>query len=258
MPTPKLITITSWSYSRLSTYQQCPRRAKYLYVDKLKEPDEKAPALVNGSRVHALAAVHTTRQLPKWDRDSLPFKAELTAALKSKALPKELECFAEEFRALQKANAHCEDQWTLDRDWNPLGPDGWFSPKAWLRIKVDVWYLETSGPKRAQVTTLHIRDHKTGKMSEDHALQRSLYALGGLIMFPDVKKVTAAHWYLDKGIEEKEEWDAGQLGALKEEWTRRTTAMLNDTTFAPTPSDKCKWCHFRHANKANGGGQCEY
>jgi CRISPR/Cas system-associated exonuclease Cas4 (RecB family) len=253
-PTPRLITISAWSYSRLSTYTQCPRKAKYLYVDKLKEPDDRAPALVNGSRVHALAAVHTTRKLPKWDKDSLPFKAELERALNSKRIPSELECFKEEFGVMIRARALVEQEWAFSKEWNYLGPDGWFSKQAWLRVKVDAHFLDERKKGTLRETTVHIVDHKTGKFSPDHALQRSLYALAALIVYPDATAVAAAHWYLDAGREEKEMWRADQLPALKEEWIRRTTAMLSDTTFAPNPTDKCRWCHFRKDN----GGPCSY
>jgi RecB family exonuclease len=253
-PTARLVTINAWSYSRFQVYSQCPLKARFLYVDKLKEPDDRAPALVNGSRVHALAALHTTRTLPKWDKDSLPFKAELERALKTKKIPTELECFAEEFKVMVAARALTEQEWAFDKEWNYLGPEGWFSKAAWLRVKVDAHWLEVTGKRSAQTTVVHVVDHKTGKFSPDHALQRSLYALAALIMYPDAARVTAAHWYLDAGKEEKEQWEAAQLPALKEEWARRTRAMLNDVTFAPSPSDKCKWCFFSAAK----AGPCEY
>jgi RecB family exonuclease len=249
-----LVTIQAWSYSRFQLYTQCPLKAKYLYVDKLKEPDDRAPALVNGSRVHALAALYTTRELPKWDKDSLPFRDELERALKTRTIPPELTAFEQEFKVMVRAKALVEQEWAFDRQWNYLGPDGWFGKFAWLRVKVDSHWLEVVGPKTAQRTAVRIVDHKTGKFSPDHALQRSLYALAAFLIYPDAVCVSAAHWYLDAGREEKEEWGADQLPALKKEWTDRTHAMLHDTSFAPSPSRACGWCHFRHSN----GGPCLY
>jgi RecB family exonuclease len=250
MPTPRLVQIKAWSYSRFGTYSQCPRKAKYSIIDKMREPDH--PAMINGSRVHAIAGVVIARELPKPDRDNAAFMPELKAVLASRKIPSVLETFTEEFKYLQKVKAMVEQEWAFNEDWEVTD---WFSSRAWLRIKVDCCWLETTKDKnKTNRTVVHIRDHKTGKFSEDHALQRSLYALGGLLMFPDAAEVVAAHWYLDAGREEKESWQANQLEALKTYWLKKTKAMLSDTTFAPTPSDKCRYCHFRKSN----GGPCEF
>jgi hypothetical protein len=260
VPKPRLVTIDAFSYSRLSTYTQCPRKAKYTAIDKLREPND-APALVNGNKVHFMANVWVTGRLPKFDRESLQFKTVLEKTLadrKANKVPHELATFEEEFRGLQKLGntAVVEDQWAFDREWNYLGPQGWFSKQAWLRIKVDLHYLKAMKVKRTlNTTTANIVDYKTGKFNPEHGLQRSLYALGALLVYPDVANVTVAHWYLDAGREGgPEAWTREQLPALKEEWLRRTKAMLSDTTFAPNPTDKCKWCWFRKAN----GGPCEF
>ena len=34
--------ITAWSFSRYNLYQQCPGKAKLMYIDKLKEPTSDA------------------------------------------------------------------------------------------------------------------------------------------------------------------------------------------------------------------------
>lgn len=259
-PTQRLVTINAWSFSRYGTYTQCPRKAKYQVIDRLKEPDEKAPALLNGIRVHAMASVWATKKMPaQLDREAEPFRRELELLARAKIVPQELATFKEEFDQLRATkDVIVESQWTLDKDWNDMGPHGWFEKSAWLRIKVDLHYLETSGPVRARKTRVVIRDHKTGKFSPDHAQQRSLYALGALLVYPDAAEVEVAHWYLDQGITGPEEggevWTRGQLPALKAEWLRRTQAMLRDTTFMPNPTDKCRWCFFSKAK----GGPCEF
>ena len=246
--------IQAWSYSRLGTYDQCPAKAKFQYIDKLKEPDSASGA--KGTRVHALAAVWVSRQLPAPDKDNAAFYPELRALLKAKKIPVELETFEKEFAALRKLKPapRVEDQWTFSSAWEDLGEQGWFSPAAWLRIKVDLHHLEVKKNGALRRTGVNIVDYKTGREYEDHRLQRSLYALGALLIYPDAERVTAAHWYLDGGTERKEEWTRADLDKLQAEWTRRTTAMLNDTTYAPRPSDKCRYCHFRRAN----GGPCVY
>lgn len=219
-------------------------------IDKLKEPDEKSPALQHGTRVHALAAAWVTKRLPDftaWDgKEMLQYKTELAATIKSKKIPEELWRFEEEFAVLIKNKAQCEEMWNLDRQYEIVEGKA-YNPRVVLRIKVDARYIDKKG-------TLYIVDHKTGKFNAEHALQRSLYALGGLIMYPDAKAVIANHWYLDAGTDAPERWAADQLPALKKFWADKTTAMLNDTSFAPNPTDKCKWCFCSKAR----GGPCVY
>jgi hypothetical protein len=249
LPTAKLEVIQAWSYSRFGVYTACPYKAKLQFIDKLKEPDFAAG--IEGTRVHAIAAAYTTGKLPT-DREAASLLPELKAMLASKRVPKELETFAEEFQMLRKAKALCEEQWTFDRNWNYL-PDGWFSSQAWLRVKVDSHYLEAKKKGNGiRETTVHIQDHKTGKVSVEHSLQRSLYALAAFQVYLDCVKVTAAHWYLTPGKLESETWERSQLDKLKKDWALRTTAMLHDTTFTPNPSAACRWCHFRKSN----GGPC--
>src|SRR5208282_455803 len=167
MPTARLVTIDSWSFSRKGTYDQCPARAKYLYIDKLKEPEGKSPALAHGTRVHAIAAAWITRRLPDfaaWDGKELKqYEAELRAVIKMKEVPRELETFAEELKRLRKLKARCEEMWTLDRQWRLIEGSGW-SPHAWLRIKVDAHLIEKG--------CVEIHDWKTGKFNPEHQEQR--------------------------------------------------------------------------------------
>lgn len=256
MPTPRLIQIQAWSYSRLSTYNQCPLKAKLQCIDKLREPDSKAG--LNGTRVHAIAAAIATGHLPTPDKDNRALLPELAQILKAKGFPSELETFKEDFKALRKMKPIAESEWAFDKEWQPCS---WFAGNCWLRIKVDLHFVSQVKVGKLHRTRVTIKDWKTGKWSADHALQRELYALGAFLQYQDCEEVVAQHCYLDLGKEEPATplvWTRDQLPKLKKTWLDRTTAMLNDTTFAPTPSDKCRWCHFRAANTANGGGQCEF
>lgn len=230
MPTPRLVQIQAWSYSRHADYNKCPALAKFKVIDRLREPD--SPAFAKGNKVHALCEQYVTGHI--------------------KDLPTELERFRQEFLALRNAKAICEENWGFDRNWQACAWDDW--KKCWLRIKVDAHYLVAKKKKKLMKTTGHIIDFKTGREYESHEEQRKLYALGMFLMYPDVESVVVEHWYLDQGVERKEEFLLKDVDELKAYWLRETTAMLNDTTFAPRPGDYCRFCHFRKANK----GPCKF
>ncbi len=253
MPTPKLVQLTAWSYSRYADYGKCPAFAKFKHIQKLKEPG--SATLDKGNRTHGLAQVWVTGKLGDTWGMQPALIAELQAfakRIKRATIPPELERFAEEFNTLRAAGAAAEENWCFTREWEPCRYDDW--NRVWLRVKTDAHYLKVVKNGRARETTVHIIDYKTGKEYPEHAEQRSLYALGAFLNYPDAVKAVAEHWYLEAGVERKSEFVAADLEKLQAEWTRRTTAMLNDTTYAPRPSDKCRYCHFRKEN----GGPCKF
>jgi hypothetical protein len=214
--------ITAWSFSRWSTWSDCPRKAKYAFIDKLPQPEGKA--LVRGKTIHTGAEhyVNGTRT----------------------TLIKELKAFRSEFKEVRdNPLATAEGEWSFRVDWTPTG---WFSRDAWCRIKVDIDAPVTDVTRR-------IIDVKTGKEYDSHAKQMELYALGAFKKYPDVKKVTTELWYTDGEEIVDQEYVRAEEDALQGLWERRTSRMLSDTRFTPNTGNHCRWCPFSKGK----GGPCE-
>lgn len=242
---------TAWSFSRLKDYLKCAFYAWHKHILKQhKEPE--GPAMAKGTEMHAIAAQATHPSSYK------------------KPLHPSLHAFKEEFEALRKAEVLSEQEWAFDINWYPVS---WFSKEAWVRIKTDACYLEDSsqmipasrvlptgrkvvtGGVRRRETTVTVIDYKSGKIYEDdHKMQRSLYAVGALLMYPDATRVTVKHWYLELGEERTEIFEAGSLPQLQKYWQRQTKKMLADTLFKETPGNHCRWCYLSRAK----GGPCKF
>lgn len=241
--------IKSWSFSRHSTYKQCPLKAKLLYIDKLKEPPNSAMA--RGNAIHLMAENFIKGHL--------------------KELPAELKMFEKDFTYLRDrytkkvGQPAVEDNWAFTRDWSLTRWDDW--AHCWVRIKLDCAHEEKGD-------VLIITDWKTGKFREDqnadYLAQLKLYALGALLMprYAHIKEIRPRLAYLDLGFcFDGSDKDKGKpaivytrkdLPALKAEWEKLVTPMLSDQAFPPRPNKFCNWCFFRAANKTNGGGQCRF
>lgn len=216
--------IEAWSYSRYSTWRQCPFKAKCQFILKMREPDNAVMA--RGTAIHKLAELYATGEMS--------------------TLPKELKAFAKEFKVLRGRDPQCEGEWAFTRTWEETG---WFAKganAAWCRIKTDVTVVEGD--------CAEITDHKTGKPRDEHQGQLSLYGLGGFIKFPQVNRLKASLWYLDSGERADLEFTRDQLPLLKSTWNDKVAPMLADRQFAPRPTKSCCWCHFRKQN----GGPCQY
>lgn len=244
MPTKLVKTFKSWSYSRLTAWEECPFRAKLKHLDKVPEPE--GPALARGRAI----------------------EDELYAYLfdkKVKRLPASGERFAEELAALRKIAKYVLNNRDLafDRDWKPCRWDDW--GRAWLRVRMDLlWASDPDDPFKLpkRFAAYRVVDLKTGKVYEDKVDQLDLYKLTAHLVEPGLLPASdvalSQLWYLDQGETRPDGSWSSLLGPgvtrAKAYWERRVRPMLLDEAFVPRPSVKCKWCP--HAK--NKGGICPY
>jgi RecB family exonuclease len=165
-------------------------------------------------------------------------------------VPASLNLMAEEFIELKELGAEAELEVTFTKDW---AVTGWFDKDAWCRIKIDAMALAGD--------TIRIIDFKTGKYKPDdndaYEQQLELYALAALILYPDIKYVEAALWFVDSGDNvgtKQDSYTHAMVPSLKKKWKEKVTPMFVDTLFSERPNKFCPWCHFRKANS----GPCSY
>jgi len=230
MPKKRIQTIDAWSYSRLTTWEDCNKKAYYKFIEKRKEPT--APALERGSKIHKLAEDY------------------VTAPGKKVLLPEELDRFEEEFKELRTRKKYLavEQQLALTKEWVPCD---WFSSKAWLRVVMDAIDIQGKIAK--------IIDYKTGKVRPEKAEQLDLYALALLCTHANLTDIYAEFWYLDWGEVIRRDYTRKDLPKLKRKWAKQAKPMLSDETFKECPSALCRWCWFGKAGKSKGGpGLCKF
>lgn len=230
MPIKKLQRITSWSISRYTTYEECPYKAKLKFIERRKEPGGKA--MERGSDIHKLA--------------------ENAVLEKRSKIPPELNRFATELREARKIKGvEVELELAYDSNWDPCESTDW--DRAWCRIKIDLLIPND------KTKSIDVIDHKTGRQKPTYTPQLELYALGGLLRYPQARTARARLWYLDQGIispERKSEgiYQQSEVPKLKKLWEQRIVPMMTDTRFAPKPGSYCSFCHFRRSN----GGPCKF
>ena len=226
--------ITAWSPSRLFGYEECPRKAKFKYVDKLPEPGPKSPHLVKGELLHS-----EMEWFIKGGREKLPRELE------------KMQKLAEHMREeCKKGNVRVEIELAVRRDWSVTG---WFEKDAWGRFKLDI--LVVDGPKGRVI------DWKSGKYKPDgeYSDQLNAYSTAALSATPVLEEMSSCLVFVehtDVPVERPE--GAVHRDNLKKQqdyWTERVARMEQDTVFAPRPSRQaCYFCPF--SRKA--GGPCEF
>lgn len=227
--------IKQWSYSKLSTFEQCKFRAKLQYIDKIPEPERPLPpgktehANDRGTRIHDAAENFVKKDI--------------------KLIP-ELKAFSDELHALKELHRQgmvsLEGEWAHDKEWNPTA---WNSSNAWLRLKLDA-YIQVS-PEHAIVV-----DYKTGRKHGNeikHAEQGQLYMTSVFIRYPELETVTVEFWYTDQNDLTSVTYTRAQSEHFLKKYTSKGDLITSCKDFPPNPNIfSCKWCPYG----PKGTGHC--
>lgn len=223
-------SIESWSFNRLITYEQCNLRAKFEYLDKRPYGAnyDKAPAN-RGNAVHIAAE--------RFIRGEGAIAVELSLPPITTRLMEYRDHFA-------NGKAVVEQDWGFNRDWQPTG---WFAPDVWLRAKCDVVI--------DQPDCIEIVDWKTGKRDGNevkHTQQGLLYAIAGLIKYPNQPMARVRFIYTDEGREKTFQHARDVVMRMMPDWDKRARAMTSATVF-PHKANKmtCRFCPY--SPTVNGG-----
>jgi len=227
VPAEDMTQLTTWSYSRLADFEQCPLRAKLKYIDKIPEPVRPLPpgksehANDRGTRVHTAAELFVQKPIE---------------------LAPELNSFREEMLRLRelykKGKVSLEGEWGMDRDWMPTSYSG---PKTWLRLKLDAFVQLT--PKVGVVI-----DYKTGRKFGNeikHSEQGQLYQLAAFLRYPKLEEITIEFWYTDQDDMTQVKYTRRNGMRFLPGFDRRGNAVTDATEFPAKPNlFNCKWCPF--------------
>lgn len=201
------------SYSRLSTFESCPRKFEHLYVLKNVQ-DLGSEATIYGTRVH--------EALEKYGRDGAPLTEETKH---HKGLVDQI--------LSQPGDKYFEHQMALDVNKQPCD---WFSKDVWLRGIADVLIVDGEAAI--------ICDWKTGKV-KDNPTQLTLFACMVMEHFPQVNKVKSAFVWLGHNEVTQSRFSRDYLKELWGSLTPRMDAVQDAYSigvFKAKPSGLCPWC----------------
>jgi putative RecB family exonuclease len=244
--------LTIYSYSRISTFQNCPYQYKLQYIDKIKVEEEGIEAFM-GSRVHeTLERLYKNVMLSKIDgiEELVEYYNKLwekkwhdkVIIVKSSFTP-------EHYRILgEKAiRAYYEQYYPFDQS-TPLCTE-----------KKIVFNLGDENHKmlgiidrldKTENGTLEIHDYKSSgrlptQAEVDIDKQLALYQLAVHQSYPNSKKIILVWHYVQFGAELRSTRSKKQLKQLQAEYRELIDEIGHAKKFPTSESILCKWCSYQ-------------
>lgn len=244
----------SFSPSKLSTYQNCPKRYQYRYVDKISRR-RKTPETVLGVAVHA--AFEDLHE--KVNGGKLPTLAEVQAV------------YAEELAKEWDDTVKLRDERFTKEDWKNVGLECVktyyeagkpFDADKTVAVEKKVGFpISTEeGEYRiegfvdrlvlAKDGAFEVHDYKTAKslpsqQDMDEDWQLALYELAIRHDWPDTKEVRLRWHYVRHGKVITSIRDAAAREKLRADAAALITAIKRDHEFKPNVTALCDWCEYK-------------
>ena len=250
------VVMATYSHSRLSTFEQCPRKYKFKYVEHFPIGDRKSIEGYLGGVVHeALRRLYELAMAGKiWTEDRL------------------LNYYEETWARLRPGEIYIRDEELKEEDFRKKGRDMLsyyfhayhpFNQEKTVGLERNISInLDPEGEYRAQgiidrlaVTddgTLQIHDYKTARsivpqqyLDEDRQL--ALYQLGVQQMWPDRKNFELVWHYLaveERRTSKRTDLDINELVDSTISLIREIKQAIQDDNFPAKESRLCNWCEY--------------
>lgn len=246
-----------YSHSRLSTFEQCPLKFKFRYIDKIIPEIEKSIEAHLGSAVHTTLEwiytkakeAETKKEIPTLD-DIIVFYSEAWR----RDLSQNIKIVNETLTAKDYFNKGVEFLVNYYTKHFPFD-DGTLEIEKKIIVELDdkgeyqiIGFIDRLA-QNIHTGEFEIHDYKTGntmpsqeKIDEDRQL--ALYAIAIKELYGKDKEVTLNWHYLAHNKKITSKRTNEQLEKLKETTLKQIKEIEATTEFPPKKSALCKWCEY--------------
>jgi len=213
-----------WSYSRLKTWEECPRAYQYNYIEKLPGSREPGPVASRGIELHKQAELYLLNEI--------------------KLYPPEFQKVSGHTMMLKARNAVPEQKLAVNDKWEPLQ---WEDENVYLRAIIDIIYPEDS--------IIHVQDWKTGQIYDTHVDQLATYVAIAAAHHPEATEFRSRAIYIDQGIIAKPVYTpADRVKPIRMMLDGRIKNAEDDKIYPTRAGSACKWCDY----SKKYGGPCQF
>jgi putative RecB family exonuclease len=244
-----------YSHSRLSTFEQCPLKFKFRYIDKLEPEIKQSIEGFLGNKVHdSLEFIY--REACKGRTVELDELIEFYIQVWNKEYTNEIKVIKEELNAehyFEKGVKFLIDYFTENYPFK----DNTIAVEKQIIIDLD---KENPGKYKLQgfidrlvhnkdTNIFEIHDYKTGQIKTQEDLdkdrQLALYSLGIRESFPEAADIHLIWHFLDLNKKMSSRRTLEELNQLKQEIINLINKIESTSDFQANPGNLCKWCEFQ-------------
>lgn len=213
-----------WSYSRLTTWEECPRRYQYNYVMKVEGKKEPHIAASRGTEIHAKGEAYLKGELQLY--------------------PPEFQKVSGHTMYLKSRGAQPEVKLGVREDWSPCEFD---DPDTYLRVIIDILLLDEG--------VLDVQDWKTGRIYDHHVNQLELYVAVAAAHHPEVTEYRSRAVYIDQGVIAKPVvTKPDRVKPIRMMIDGRIKNAEEDKIYPTRAGSHCRWCDYSKQH----GGPCQF
>lgn len=226
-----------YSFSKLNTYEMCPKRFKFRYIKKEKEGECDKSALIRGSAIHEMFENHQKGKEPKKSKYTADFKKAIERP-QVKKIKKHLESPEKTCR---------EVSFGMTKDFSPCE---YKDKNALFRGKIDLVYIDNG--------VLNLADYKTGKAKDEKYQnydQLLLYSIYFFQRYPSLEKLKISYVYVDQDVVNSLEVLRSFIETHKAHFLSIVNSIEADQEYIAKPSKLCHWCPYHKKCKESQESQ---
>ncbi|MEK6823972.1 MAG: PD-(D/E)XK nuclease family protein [Nanoarchaeota archaeon] len=247
--------MTIYSHSRLSTFEQCPKKFKYKYLDKLKPEIEKTIETHLGSAVHKTLewiykSVKEMNKDPKIDDIIIQYTEEWQKEFSENILIVKKQFTARDY--FNKGIQFLVDYYSKHSPFK----DGTIACEKGILIELEEGEYKIQGFIDRLVYNLEtgeyeIHDYKTGNLLPkqehlDQERQLALYSIAIKEIYGNEREILLVWHFLAHNKIMKSKRTNSQLENLKKETIELIKKVESTKEFPRNKSMLCNWCEYKN------------
>lgn len=243
--------MTIYSHSRLSTFEQCPKKFEFKYLKKVEPDFDQSIEGFLGNQIHnTLEWVYNNSDEEHNLDDIIKYFIESW----NREFKNSIKIVKEDMLSEDYFNKGIKSLINYFLKHSPF-KDNTIETEKKIYVTLDgnreyllIGYIDRL-VHHEDTNIFEIHDYKTGSIKSQQELdqdrQLALYSLGIREMFKDVQDVKLVWHFLDSNKELRSERTMEQLTNLKKEVLNLIKKIESTTEFSTKKSTLCSWCEFK-------------